>query len=52
MSDSNGRRIVINNATGRVVVENWAPYNIDIPPREGEAYSNDDASYPQRKHWN
>ncbi|MFH1515816.1 MAG: prepilin-type N-terminal cleavage/methylation domain-containing protein [bacterium] len=52
MSDANGRRIIINNATGRVIVENWAPYNIDIPPREGdEVFSEDDSSYPNRKHW-
>ena len=32
MSDANARRIVINNATGRIVVENWYPYNIDVYP--------------------
>lgn len=51
MSDANARRIVINEATGRVVVENWAPYNIDVPPRNGEDFSGDDDSFPNRKHW-
>ena len=60
MSDGNGRRIVINNATGRVIIENWAPYNIDVPPLdldhngeidEWEIFRDDDNAYPNRKHW-
>lgn len=60
MNPSNGRRIVINNATGRIMVENWAPYNIDIPPIDldgdgelspDEIFRPDDPAYPNRKHW-
>jgi prepilin-type N-terminal cleavage/methylation domain-containing protein len=51
MSDANGRRIIINNATGRCVVENWAPYDIDVPPRNGVSLSPDDNNFVNRKNW-
>ena len=51
MSESNGRRIIINNATGRVVVEDWPPYDIDVPPKNGEPLSPDNVNFPNRKHW-
>jgi len=51
MSDGNGRRVVINNATGRVVVEDWVPYNIDIPPVQEQGFLEDNNSSPNRKHW-
>jgi prepilin-type N-terminal cleavage/methylation domain-containing protein len=59
-AEANGKRIVINNATGRVMVESWAPYNIDIPPididgngqlDDFEVLREDDNSFANRKHW-
>ncbi|HYE80372.1 MAG TPA: hypothetical protein VEI97_20535, partial [bacterium] len=35
-SDDNGRRILINNANGRITVENYAPYLIDVPDGEDD----------------
>jgi prepilin-type N-terminal cleavage/methylation domain-containing protein len=51
MSDSNGRRIIINNSTGRIIVENWAPYNIDVPLVEGDEGFSPDTGATGRKHW-
>ena len=50
MSDANGRRVIINNSTGRIVVENWAPYNIDVPPVTNGLFTDDDNSL-LRKYW-
>ncbi|MEO7993200.1 MAG: GspH/FimT family pseudopilin [bacterium] len=36
ISEANGRRILINHANGRVSVENYAPFLIDVPDAEDD----------------
>lgn len=48
-SDSNGRRILLNHSNGRVTVESYAPYLIDVP--SGEDLTPDWRSPLNNKEW-